>query len=335
MAVVEDQLDYDGAEIAKLKLTVEQLVESNKTLAGRLLCAEGTIDKQQTTITDLKMRSMCDNVIIKTSEPACKDTHEGQTESIVRKFLTDEMRIPGDIMCINSSHRMGQADGNFSRMLIARLPRRKDQTSIFDNASNLQGTYYSITKQFPSGVEERSQFAWADYEKATTNKLAARFAGGTLVIGGEPVPKYEPIHLPVSSNTLLGVASPVKPRGVSGVMMKQNHALHARSIPAHSLTDVLDGMDQLLQLTELAGATHVPYGLRIPGAQGMQENIQSNGDLHSGLPIVCILRELSANSVTVFIAHHSVGPLSRNEKIDCFVNVVSGAIMALTTLTTT
>ena len=30
IVVVEDQLDYDGAEIAKLKHTVKQLVESNK-----------------------------------------------------------------------------------------------------------------------------------------------------------------------------------------------------------------------------------------------------------------------------------------------------------------
>ena len=335
VAVVEDQLDYDGAEIAKLKVTVGQLVESNKTLAGRLMRAEATIDRQQTTITDLKMRSMRDNVIIKTSGPAYKETREEQTESTVRKFLTDEMRIPNvNNMCINSSHRMGQANGNYNRMLIARLPRRKDQAAIFDNASNLRGTNYSITKQFPPEIEERRQFAWADYKKARANKLAARFDGGTLVIGGEPVPKYDPIHLPVASNTLLGVANSVKPRGVSDVMTEQGHAFQAWAIPAHSLADVRDGMDQLLQLTELAGATHVPYGFRFPGAQGMHENFQSDGDLHSGLSIVRILRDLSANNVAVFVAHHSAGPLPRKKKIECLANVVSGAIMALTALTT-
>ena len=173
VAVVEDQLDY-GAEIANLKVTVEHLVESNKTLAGRLMRADATNCRQQTTITDLKMRSMRDDLIITTSGPAYKETREEQTESTVRKFLTDEMRIPNENnMCINSSHRMGQANGNFNRMLIARLPRRKDQTTIFDNASNLQGTNYSITKQFPPEIEERRQFAWADYRKARSNKLTA------------------------------------------------------------------------------------------------------------------------------------------------------------------
>ena len=332
VAVVEYQLVY-GAEIAKSKATVERLVESNKTLAGRLMRAEATNYREQTTITDLKMRSMRDNLIITTRGPAYKEIREEQTESTVRKFPTDEMRIPNeDNMCINSSHRMGQANGNCNRMLIARLPHRKDQTTNFDNASNLQGTNYSITKQFPPEIEERSQFAWADYEKARANKLAAHFDGGTLVIGGEPVPKYEPIHLPVASNTLLGVASPVKPRGVSDVMTEQGHAFQAWAIPAHSFADVRDGMDHFLQLTELAGATHVPYGFRFFGAQDMHENFQSDGDLHSGLYIVSC--ESSRNNVAVFVAHHSAGPLPRKKQIDCLANVVSGAIMALTILTT-
>ena len=87
MAVVEDQLDYDGAQIAKLQQKVHQLVESNKTLAGRLMRAEATIDRRQTNITDLKMRSMRDDIIIKTSGPTYKETREEQTESTVRKFL--------------------------------------------------------------------------------------------------------------------------------------------------------------------------------------------------------------------------------------------------------
>ena len=331
MAVVEDQLDYDGAEIAKLQQKVQQLVESNKTLAGRLMRAETTIDRQQTTITDLKMRSMRDNIIIKTSGPTYKETREEQTESTVRKFLTDEMRIPNvENICINSSHRMGQANGNFNRMLIARLPRRRDQTAIFDNASNLQGTNYSITKQYPPEVEERRQFAWADYKKARANRQAARFDGGTLVIGGNPVPKYDPIHLPATSDTLLGAAGPAKPRGVSDVMTEQGHTFQAWAIPAHSLADVREGMDQLLQLNELAGATHVPYAFRL----GMHENFHSDGDLHAGLSIVRILRDLSANNVAVFVAHHSAGPLPRKKKIDCLANVVSGAIMTLAALLT-
>ena len=251
MAVVEDQLDYDGAEIANLQHKVQKLVESNKTLAGRVMLAEATIDRQKTTITDLKMGSMRDNIIIKTSGPTYKETREEQTESTVRKFLTDEMRIPNvENMYINSSHRMGQANGNFNRMLIDRLQRRRDQTAIIDNASNLQGTNHSITKQYPPEVEERRQFAWADYKKARANRQAARFDGGTLVIGGNPVPKYDPIHHPATSDTLLGAAGPAKPRGVSDVMTEQGHTFQAWAIPA----DVREGMDQLLQLDELAGA---------------------------------------------------------------------------------
>ena len=241
---------------------------------------------------------MRDNIIIKTSGPTYKETREEQTESTVRKFLTDEMRIPNVEIYVLTAHTAWHRQmANFNRMLIARLPRHRDQTVIFDNASNLQGTNY-ITKQYPPEVEERRYFAWADYKKARANRQAARFDGGTLIIGGNPVPKNDPIHLPATSDTLLGAAGPAKPHGVSDVMTEQGHTFQAWAIPAHSLADVRESKDQLLQLNELAGATHVPYAFRL----GMHENVHSDGDMHSG-PIFRILRDLSTNNVAVFVAH--------------------------------
>ena len=203
LTIIDDQLDHDGADIASIKSSVNQLVSANKTLTGRLMRAEAVIHRQQAEITDLKARSRRDNVIIKTNDVKYKEYREGNTESTIRKFFKDEMRIPhSEQICINSSHRMGQASAYYNRMLIARLPRRDDHTAIFDNAKALQGTGYSICKQMPAEIEERRQFAWSDLKKAKAEKRAARFDGGTLVVGGTAVTKYDPLWAITRANVI-------------------------------------------------------------------------------------------------------------------------------------
>ena len=91
---IDDLLDNDGAQLAILKNKMERLESSNKTITGRLIRAEAVIQRQQTEITDLRMRSMRDNIIIRTSGPKYKETREENTASTVRKFLNEEMRIP-------------------------------------------------------------------------------------------------------------------------------------------------------------------------------------------------------------------------------------------------
>ena len=332
LTIIDDQLDHDGADIASIKSSVNQLVSANKTLTGRLMRAEAVIHRQQAEITDLKARSMRDNVIIKTNDVKYKEYREENTESTIRKFFKDEMRIPhSEQICINSSHRMGQASAYYNRMLIARLPRRDDHTAIFDNAKALQGTGYSICKQMPAEIEERRQFAWSDFKKAKAEKRAARFDGGTLVVGGTRVTKYDPVPLPALSETLQGHPSRAPPTGVSEVIVDGGHMFKAWAIPASSPQDIREGFDHLIQLPELAEATYVPYAYRFNRTDGKCENFHSDGDISSGLSMVKVFRELSADNTAVFVAHYhaSGNPLSRKKKIECLSNVIGGAVIAL------
>ena len=138
-----------------------------------------------------------------------------------------ELGCDAPVISINSSHRMGQAGAGYNRMLIARLPRRDDQNKFFHNASVLKGTDYSITKQVPVEIEERRQFAWSEFKQAKADKRPARFDGGTLVVGGEPVVKFKPVALPGTSKTLQGAAPPDILRGTSDVFVEGEHRFQA------------------------------------------------------------------------------------------------------------
>ena len=333
VTAIEDQIEKDGADIAQLKLATQQLISANKTLTGRLIRAETMIQRQQSEITDLKIRSMRDNVIIKTSGNSYKENRDENTDVTIRKFFHDEMKIAdvGNIT-INSSHRMGQAGGNYNRMLIARIPKRADHTKIFDNAKILKGTNYSINKQVPPEIDERRQFAWADFKKAKADKKPARFDGGTLVVSGTAIGKYQPVTLPATGTSLQGRPLPVLACGASDVVVEGQHSFKAWAIPARSVHDVREGLDQLLTESDLAGATHAPYAYRFIGVDGkLYENFESDGDTNVGIQSIRILRELQADNVAIFIAHDNNGqPIPRRKKSECLAAAIGGAVMALT-----
>ena len=335
VTAIEDQLDNDDTDIALLKHSFQKLEASNKTLCGRLLRAEATIARQQKEITDLKSRSMRDNVIIRTSGKDYRGHRDENTDSTIRKFMKDELKlVDADKVVINSSHRMGVATAEYNRMLIARLPRRCDHERIFSNAKSLQGTNYSISKQVPHEINERRQFAWSEFKKARSEKKAVRFDGGSLIIGGHPVKKFDPVELPTASNMLQGLQSPTLIVGTSEVLVEDTHTFQAWATPASSLYDIREGYDQLLHLPELAGATHAPYAFRFLGTDGrIAENFYSNGDTNIDLSMTRVLKELSADNVVVFLAHHKserAAPMPRKKMNECLASVIGGAMMAMT-----
>ena len=113
--------------------------------------AEATIDRQQTTISDLNMRPMRNNIIVKKNQWTNVEKNSGwkNWEDYPEFFMDEMMRTPNvDNICINNSRRMAQENDSFNRMLIARLPCCKDQTTISDSALNLQGNNIRLQSNF-------------------------------------------------------------------------------------------------------------------------------------------------------------------------------------------
>ena len=294
-----------------------------------LMCArKPVINRQQAKITDLRMRSMKDNFIVKTSGSKYREVRNENTSNIINKFL---VRIPnGDAVGINSSHRMGQATGEYNKMLILRLPKRENHRTVFDNARALKGTKYSISKQIPVEVEDRRQFAWADFKQAKADKKAVRFDGTTLGVGSEVVAKYQPVSLPTFGNILLGDGGSSLPYGASDITIEGDHRFRAWAVPVRCQDDVRQCLDQPLHLAELSGTTFVPYAYRYSDGAESYENFHSDGDTNYGLSLFKILRKQSASDIAAFVTHHALGrPLSRRKKRECLASVISGAIMAL------
>ena len=82
---------------------------------------------------------------------------------------------------------------------------------------------------------KRRQFAWSEFRKARSEKKHVRFDGGSLIIGGHPVKKFDPVELPTTSNMLQGLQSPTLIVGTSEVLVEDTHTFQAWATPVSSL----------------------------------------------------------------------------------------------------
>ena len=301
--ILEDQSDHVGRDIAIIKKDMASLVLANKTLAGRLIRAENTIEKQKAQIIDLRMRSMRDNIIIKTKGTEYQENRDEDTAVRFKTFLDKELHVARAAqIIIPRAHRMGKAGNGYNRMMIAKVPDHGDQKRIFSNASALRNTDYSISKQLPQEIEERRVFGWSLYKKARNEDRHARFEGGRLYIDREAVPKVDPIILPPSSSLLSGLAANPVPLGSSDSLDVLEHAFRAWAVPAVDLQGVREGLDVALN-DGLATATNAPYAFLIKDSAGkIVENFHSDNASGSGLNLLKILREKKVVNIAVYVS---------------------------------
>lgn len=330
--VLEDQHDHTGTEIAKMKESMAEIIESNRTLVGRLLRAEIQIDRQKTEITDMRMRMMRDNIIIRTKGNDYKANRDEDTASVFRNFVTREMRVAdADKIHISRAHRMGQPSGDNNKLIIAKVPSDQDHKRIFANARSLQKTNFSISRQFPRETEERRQFSWPAFKSARAAKTPARYDGARLVINNEPVTKYEPAYLPAFSSSIQGNSHAMN-WGISDPLVENGHTFKAWATHVKDLQGVREAYDKLLQHDEAAGANYVSYGFRYNANESPMENFVSDEDNGAGLHIIKTLRSKQANNVVVFVAHMIPDThvnITMKLKMNSISQVVAGSLMSL------
>ena len=121
LLILEDSHDHAGADILHMQHTLAEVVESKKILAGRLMRAVTTIERQREEITELRMRSMRGNIIVLTRVPnirRCLTRIQLVCSSTLWiKKCTYQMLIN----CITRAHRMGQSNERNNWMMIAKV----------------------------------------------------------------------------------------------------------------------------------------------------------------------------------------------------------------------
>lgn len=337
VAILEDVTENDGRDISSLNETVQALTISNKILTGRLIHTETKLDHVLQEMTDIKNRSMRDNIIIRSKGAKYKPTRDENTSQKVKMFLNDEMKVPdSNNIIMPRAHRMGQSFGDYNRMMIAKVPHEEDMRKIFNNASALKNTDFSISRQCTPETEERKQFAWPKYKEARGREDRARFDHmGRLFINDVPQKQFEPTQLPPASDGLVSKGLKTPMIAGSDTAYINDHEFRAWAARASSLQDVRETFDYLLLTGCITEADHVPHAFRFKDITGeLCENFNSDREGFSGLQILKKTRAKNAEDVCVFVGRvKSAQPLTTKLKNTMLDQVVAGALLALEGIT--
>ena len=255
------------------------------------------------------------------------------TDAVLRKFLSKEMHISNvDELTIPRAHRIGFADRNKNRSIIAKFVFDSDIRKIFNNVSILKGTQHSINTQLPPEINERRQFGWKDYKSARARKTPARFNGGQLIIRDEPVVKYDPVALPAAGDITQGKVSAIADVicGDADSVSVNQYTLNARSMNISSLQDVRDAQDSILHHDTYIRADSIAYAFRYIDVDGSTvENFESDGESGAGLNILRCLVNKNAENVACFVAIQGSGKIGLKAKSEAVNSVVNGSLLAL------
>ena len=150
----EVQYDQVGTEIAIIKNVLQKLFMTNNILTHILLRAETVIERQQADVILLRMRMVQDTIIVRTKGTDYQGREKESTTATFKAFIEKELHaVDAGGTDISRPNQMEQANNDYNRMIIAKVPSYYDQRHVFWNARVLPNTNYSISKQLSVEVE--------------------------------------------------------------------------------------------------------------------------------------------------------------------------------------
>jgi hypothetical protein len=171
-------------EILKAVMGQRRLEEK---VENELKAVNEVSDNVKESLTDLKARSMRDNLIFS----GFPEERWEDTEAILQSFLQKKYKLDYEIP-FERVHRMGKWSEfrERPRNIVAKFTYFKDREFIRKNAARmLKGSRVWVNEQFPPEIEEKRKQLYPVLRQAKKDKKRANLIRDTLYIEGE---KYSP-----------------------------------------------------------------------------------------------------------------------------------------------
>ena len=341
-------IDYLKTDLSQIKIDVNDLKRSNTLLQDenellkkdiidlkkRLALSEGLnirlktkLSQQENDITDLKMRSMRDNIIIKGVDEDTNETWEKTKEKVV-SVLKDKLRMP-DISPLNieRAHRSGTKSAESrSRAIVAKLsPGVRD--SIFGYVKNLEDhPSIKIQEQLPPEVQQKRNKLWPKFIEAKRDKNnRVKWMADKLMINGQLITADEK-DVDIDPNTHLNsditvVHTDHKSENGSTVMA------HAASITSQQ--DISAVLANLFQDRLIASADHNMYAYRIGRSSNLKESFFDDKEHGAGSSLLKLLQEERSSNVIVVVSRWFGGKHLGPRRFELFNETAKEALGSL------
>lgn len=329
IADLEGAMNHVMAENTELRDNVSKLHKRVQLQDGLIARLTSKLDQQDTQLTDLRARSMRDNIVL---TGIIEDDRESwdTTKHKVKTFLKEELKIPNpDDVLIDRAHRSGMKSEK-SRPVIVKLKDTASKDVVFRNVKHLKGKpQYSVQEQLPAEVMERRKRLWSKYKAAKSNPAnKVSWVLDKLNINGVTYTahddKQDLLDKEISDNDINIVHT------THMVTEGSTFIGHAAEISKKSeVPAVLAG---LMSDPMIAGATHNIYAYRYDDPtkpNGVMEGLSDDGEHGAGYKLLKSLQEGMHKNIMVIVTrvygNKHMGP----KRFDCIRECANDAIALL------
>jgi hypothetical protein len=313
--LIKTFLDMIDKNIAELEKTTALLMEENTELKNqvaslqkRTQLQDGLVarllsksEQQEAQLTDLRARSMRDNIVFQGIDEGDADESWHDTKIKLQKFLTAEMKIQDlTSVQIDRAHRSGPK-GTGPRPIIAKFMNTASKDQIFKNVKHLRGkTKFSVQEQLPAEVTERRKRLWGRYKAAKANpRNKVRWALDKLIINGVTFTADDEKH-ELSENAIKRkIDTSHTQHKIIGGSTFIGHAAEIKD--KDDIPVVLAG---LMEDKMIAGATHNMYAYRFEDnskASRVTEGFTDDGEHGGGHKLLKLIKDFELTNVIVVV----------------------------------
>ena len=122
--------------------------------------------------------------------PEIKDERNEDTESALRQFVVDKLKIAQErvnSMNLERVHRIGEIRPGSTRKMVCKFNRFTDRELVRKQRSTLEGSEFYLHEQFPQEVTDKRRKLVPRMKEAKSQGKRAWISYDTLYIDGEAV----------------------------------------------------------------------------------------------------------------------------------------------------
>ena len=312
---------------------LEELRNENTDLKKRLAVAEGQIARMGSQVqtlnsktTDLTVRSMGDNVLIKNMDEIKDETQDAITRKVTAYFAKDLNVQENDLKLIDiqRAHRIGKFVQGRVRHIVVKL-NSKGKDIIMAHWKNLHPECpIRMAEQYPPEVHARREKLWPVFTQAKEDGRKAKWLKDQLMVDGKVLTAPQDKVTDVNIDTI-DVASQMKTNHTPMTTKEGSH-FQAHSVPIQSKDDVIPAIKALCADSRVSGATHVMYAYRVGTERYSVHNWEDDGEWGAGRWIMGAIADRGVYNQLICISRWKNGQNLGKERFQIIKQLAHEAI---------
>ena len=294
-------------EVETLKVENKELKFRQSVYENRIERLERTCHSQQNEISDLKCRSMRDNLLFS----KIKERENEDTKEVLYNFLINNMKIEDarEKIKFDRVHRVGakRTDKNAGpRDIVAKFNPYEGKELVMKYRAKLQGTSYGVNEQFPPEIEEvrkplkkkMYEMKQEDKDKPDDEKRKFKLIQNKLFVNNQLYDECRRDRLVFSDDDV--EASKDIELEHSDIVTEKGSTFQGHAAQIDDVSLVKPVLIKSFENKLVAGAEHNIYAYRITKPDGtIREMSNDDREIGAGYRLLKILREKELTNVMV------------------------------------